>query len=699
MKCIVLAGGSGNRLWPLSRINFPKQFLQTDENQSLFQQTVSRNMSLCDEVIVVTDYRYELIVKNQLRQFTGLDCTIITENAKGTLPAIVAGIKNLALNEFVLIVPSDRIIDSEGYRESIFGARAVAEQGEIALLECNKDTIISLSKVSVLKEEVRRFPNATNINKEIFDTSARTHYLKAQVSCRSFNTFDNVDTMDFNHWTQNTVANQCDNSIIINDSRKQLVVANHLKDITVVNCDDAVYISDRAHTDDIKDIVEESESFRSYFEDAPLSYKYWGLKERLLQTGDCRVVRATIYPGQSLSAHKHQHRTENITVVKGTLSVEFEDGVKTFEVGETATIVPGTLHRPFNDSAVDIEFLEVATGLVNDEVDMLKKSSDTTLPVLFKLSPFYKDYIWGGSRLNEEYAKDSPYAVTAESWELSAHKDGVSVIADGPYKGMGFEGLMKLHGHELCGWKANEYEAFPVLIKLIDATKALSVQIHPDDDYAFCHESEYGKNEMWYVLSARDGAYLYCGLKEDTDKAEIEAKIKDGTITDLLNKVEVKTGDVVFVPSKTLHAIGEGVVVYEIQQSSNSTYRVFDYGRVDSKGKPRDLHIEKAMDVVSQKAYIPDVTGLSNPEKIGDNTHQVLAECKYFRVMKFDVASEDKIVMDDASFAALTLIDGEAAISFQQESVKVVKGETIFVAAGRRQLTVKGKCSFLLAHL
>ncbi|MCF0185548.1 MAG: cupin domain-containing protein, partial [Bacteroidaceae bacterium] len=690
---------SGNRLWPLSRINFPKQFLQIDENQSLFQQTVSRNMSLCDEVIVVTDFRYELIVKNQLRQFTGLDCTIITENAKGTLPAIVAGIKNLALNEFVLIVPADRIIDSEGYRESVFRAKAVAEQGEIALLECNEDTVISLSRVSVLKEEIRRFPNATNINKEIFDTSKLTRYLKAEVSCSSFNTFDNVDAMDFDHWSENTVANKCDNSIIINDSEKQLVVANHLKDITVVNTDDAVYISDRVHTDDIKELVSESENFRSYFEDSTLSYKFWGVKKRLLQTGDCRVVRATIYPGQSLSAHKHQHRTESVTVVKGVLSVEFEEGVKTYSVGETATIVPGMLHRPFNDSPVDVEFLEVATGLVNDEVDMLKKSAESALPVLFKLTPVYKDYIWGGSRLNEEYAKSSPFEVTAESWELSAHRDGVSKVAEGPFMDLGFDELMRLHGHELCGWKANEYEAFPVLVKLIDAAKALSVQIHPDDDYAFVHESEYGKNEMWYVLSAEEGAYLYCGLKEDTDKSVIEAKIKDGTITELLNKVQVKTGDVVFVPSKTLHAIGEGVVVYEIQQSSNSTYRVFDYGRLDSAGKPRDLHIEKAMDVVSSKAYVPDVTGFSNPETVGDNVHQVLAECKYFRVMKFDVASKDRIVMDDASFGALTLIDGEATISFQKEKVKAIKGDTVFVAAGRRQITVSGKCSFLLAHL
>ncbi|MCF0129232.1 MAG: cupin domain-containing protein, partial [Pseudobutyrivibrio sp.] len=364
-----------NRLWPLSRINFPKQFLQIDENQSLFQQTVSRNMSLCDEVIVVTDFRYELIVKNQLRQFTGLDYTIITENAKGTLPAIVAGINNLALNEYVLIVPADRIIGTEGYRESIYQAKEVAEKGEIAILKLNEDTIISLSRISVLKEEIRRFPDATNINKEIFDTSERTHYLKTAVSCSSFNTFDNVDAMNFDHWSKEAVAKDCNNSIIINNSEKQLVVANHLKDITVVNTDDAVYISDRTHTDDIKDLVESAEKFRSYFEDSTLSYKFWGFKERLLQTGDCRVVRATIYPGQSLSAHKHQHRTESVTVVKGVLNVEFEDGVKTYSVGETATIVPGMLHRPFNDSPVDVEFLEVATGLVNDEVDMLKKSA------------------------------------------------------------------------------------------------------------------------------------------------------------------------------------------------------------------------------------------------------------------------------------------------------------------------------------
>ena len=214
----------------------------------------------------------------------------------------------------------------------------------------------------------------------------------------------------------------------------------------------------------------------------------------------------------------------------------------------------------------------------------------------FELIPPIKDYIWGGTKLREEFGKESGLERLAESWELSCHKDGVSVISGGEFDGMTLSEFVEEHP-EALGKNCGRFEFFPVLIKLIDARDDLSVQVHPDDDYAMRVEGGYGKTEVWYVIDCEEGAELIYGFAEETDSDTFRRAIEEGTLLDIVNRVPVKKGDVFFIEAGTLHAIGKGILIAEIQQNSNTTYRVYDYGRLGADGKPRELHIDKALDV------------------------------------------------------------------------------------------------------
>ena len=215
---------------------------------------------------------------------------------------------------------------------------------------------------------------------------------------------------------------------------------------------------------------------------------------------------------------------------------------------------------------------------------------------ILKLNAPCKDYIWGGNRLREEYGKVSDADKIAESWELSCHKDGQSVIANGKDKGKTLSEYVAENKNAL-GTACDRFEYFPILIKLIDAKDNLSVQVHPDNDYAMRVEGEYGKTEMWYIVDCEEGSQLIYGFDKEISREEFADRIKNNTLLEVTNNVPVHKGDVFFIESGTLHAIGKGILIAEIQQNSNTTYRVYDYGRVGKDGKPRELHIEKAIDV------------------------------------------------------------------------------------------------------
>ncbi len=299
-----------------------------------------------------------------------------------------------------------------------------------------------------------------------------------------------------------------------------------------------------------------------------------------------------------------------------------------------------------------------------------------------KLTPTIKDYIWGGTRLRDRFGLQSDLDRLAEAWVLSCHKDGASVVQNGQLAGLTLAEAVEKLGKDCLGTKGQAFAFFPMLIKLIDAKSNLSIQVHPSDEYALEVEKEYGKTEMWYVVDADEGAYLYYGFQKEISKEEFARRIAEDTITDVLNKVEVKKGDCFFIEAGTIHAIGAGLLIAEIQQNSNTTYRVYDYGRVGADGKPRELHVEKA------KA----VTDLCPPAHPVKNVQSgMLARCDYFTVEKHDLDGTLTLQVGTDSFSSLLCVSGTASVN----GVDCKAGECIFLPAGLGAIEVTGKAELI----
>ena len=318
---------------------------------------------------------------------------------------------------------------------------------------------------------------------------------------------------------------------------------------------------------------------------------------------------------------------------------------------------------------------------------------------ILKLKPAVKDYLWGGRKLVEKYNKVSDLEKVAETWEMSNHKDGSSIIINGQYADMSFREYLELRGKEVWGKHCEKYDNFPIMIKFIDAKQALSIQVHPDDDYALRVEGEFGKNEFWYVLEAEPQSFLYYGVNKEMDQEEFRRHIEDDTVCDYLKKVEVKPGDCFFIKAGTIHAIGAGLMIAEIQQCSNSTYRVYDFGRVGADGKPRELHVDKAVDV---SCLVPSGKN-GNPDgelkEYDDYSVLLLTKNDYFVCTKYDVdgALECNVSLD--SFEALTIIDGDGIITYDDGSVDIKKGDSIFIPAQSGKYTIEGKVSYIKTML
>lgn len=314
----------------------------------------------------------------------------------------------------------------------------------------------------------------------------------------------------------------------------------------------------------------------------------------------------------------------------------------------------------------------------------------------FLLKPAIKDYIWGGTRLREEFGKESDFDRLAESWELSCHPDGEGFIASGELEGMSFAKFAQEHP-EALGEKCTQFDTFPVLIKLIDARGNLSVQVHPDNDYARKYENDNGKTEMWYIVDCEEGAELIYGFKDKLTKEQFRAAIADNTLLEYVNRVPVKKGDVFFIKPGTLHAIGKGILIAEIQQSSNVTYRVYDYGRLGADGKPRELHVEKAIEVTSLDPSPEQQT--NGAENIGGSVSvQKLASCEYFDVEKYEIGGGELRLENRAdSFRHILVIDGECEVFCGGEQVLTAKkGSGVFVPAGTDNCCIKGNCTIII---
>lgn len=314
-----------------------------------------------------------------------------------------------------------------------------------------------------------------------------------------------------------------------------------------------------------------------------------------------------------------------------------------------------------------------------------------------KMSPAFQDYIWGGELLTTRFRKPSPYVRTAESWELSCHPAGQSTIANGPYAGETLSAYVNMFGKEVLGAHGAHFPEFPVLIKLIDANDDLSIQVHPDDAYALKYEHAYGKTEMWYVVDCAPGASLIYGFKQEISKKEFRKRIEANTLLDVLNRVPVHQGDVFMIRSGTIHAIGKGCLIAEIQQSSNLTYRVYDYGRLGKDGNPRELHVEKALEVTSLRPVAKETA--ARTERLDGYSRSTLASCPYFTVDLLDVEKAAALDATGDSFHALLCTDGALLLQSGGGKFAVDAGDTVFLPAGSGTYLLAGKGRVLLTRL
>lgn len=308
------------------------------------------------------------------------------------------------------------------------------------------------------------------------------------------------------------------------------------------------------------------------------------------------------------------------------------------------------------------------------------------MDILF-FEPVYKDYIWGGERLKKDLNKNSPYNRTAESWEISANKNGKSFIKNGKYKGYDLESLFAKQEErkELFGTKTIGMDAFPILIKFIDACNNLSVQVHPDDDYARKNENNLsGKCEMWYVMDCADDAKLICGAKNIENKSELKDILNNGQLKEHLNYMDIKKGNSVFINSGTLHAIMENTLICEIQQNADLTYRVYDWDRVGNDGKPRPLHIDKATDVI-------DVNSHPTLKCAQDIEVQNLTDCKYFSTDKLNIKHTFFDTTDGTSFYAMNVVEGNGKI----DGIDIKKGDSFIIPAEYGKYEIRGEITIL----
>lgn len=319
----------------------------------------------------------------------------------------------------------------------------------------------------------------------------------------------------------------------------------------------------------------------------------------------------------------------------------------------------------------------------------------------FLLKPDAKDYLWGGNRLNDDFAKGIELSPLAETWECSVHPDGLSVVASGEFQGMTLAELLKEH-REFLGSHSEKKGELPILIKLIDAKKNLSVQVHPDDEYAMKYENgQSGKTEMWYVMDCEENTELVYGLLHDTDKELLRESISKGTIERLLQKVPVRKDDVFFIEAGTIHAIGAGALIAEIQENSNLTYRLYDYNRVDRNGIKRELHVEKALEAADLTSSAGPVQSLRVLKYRQGCASELLCRCRYFEVYRMLVNTERcrKLVgyqADSTSFRVLLCIGGCGSMVWQDNgTLNFFKGDCVFVPAESVKFRIHGKAEFL----
>lgn len=777
MKCIVLAGGKGNSLWPLSRENYPKQFMQIKENRSIFQETIARNIPFSEEIIIVTNSSYHFIVEGQMQAFQGLKYRCILEDeGRKTAPAIAIACMCCNPSDMVYIVSSDHIIEGINYKEAViyaqelagrgslvtFGMEAVSPHTGYGYIRYSGEDVVSFhekpsydkalsylgsgeyywnsgnflfvagdflqelwtcapniyyaclhvlekrgkskKELCINREDMLSIP-AISVENAVFECSANVKVVRTEFYWQDISDMAVLASYMSLKNTQRIIKEKCTDVMIINHTDRKLVVANQLKDIIIVNTEDVTYVTSSDKTNDIKEIMKKNQDqYGNYFENNTVIYNPWGTMEVLNQTNNYRVKKVTLYPGKSMSYHKHEMRSEQWSVVQGKASITIGNTTKSYNTNESVFFPKGIPHMLSNITDEDVVIIEVAIGEEISESDMEYVISGHTNKAereeMIKCEPTFKDYLWGGAKLREVYHKNCGYDIIAESWELSSNGDGQSMVAEGKHKGMLFDEYLKMIGPEALGWKCKAFERFPILIKFIDAKQQLSIQVHPDDSFALREEHEYGKNEMWHIMDCEEGATIYYGVNCNIEKAELKKRMEDGTILQVLNKIEVHKGDTFFVNAGTIHAIGAGILLCEIQQNSNCTYRLYDYDREDKYGRLRKLHVDKALEVVElEVSSRGDGKSISTVIKRDGYYEELLGECKYFVSTRYKAEKEIIFQVDDTSFVAVVFLTGKGSIETVGVVLNFQMGDTFFIHAGKKDVEIKGQCEFILTHV
>ncbi|MBR1691823.1 MAG: cupin domain-containing protein [Lachnospiraceae bacterium] len=775
MKCLILAGGSGDALWPLSRKNYPKQFIYIKEGRSLFQEAIARNLPFCDEFLIAANEKYQYIIEGQLQAFQGLKYhCILEEEKRQTAPAVAVGCMCMDKGEQLLVVSTDHVIGEGDYKGTILAAKerltpdnivvigakrsekeeslplghsyfayegntvtgfyaqqpqqTVSADADMlldsgifltyagtyleALRECQpklyqmlaagENRVRIRNDAAILNESFSRELPSVSIGEGIYAKWAGRNQSRLQIETARFewSRLLNIEVLskfaDEKH-KENVLLSDCRNVSVINEEKNHLIVANELEDLVIVETKDATYLSKRGSSDRIKTILKEHYArWKDIFDEGAVYYTTWGMKETLTRSEGYTVKKLTIFPGKSLSAHKHERRSEHWSIVSGTATITMYHETKEYHRNESVYVPPHTYHQISNQTAEDLVVIEVSVGeSAGQKVGDLVPEKDD----IFRLAPAYKDYLWGGSRLSEQFGKDNHGKHIAESWELSTHPAGESVIASGHSAGMTLTQYLQEEGKEILGWKCEPFERFPLLIKFIDARKRLSIQVHPGDEYALKVEGEYGKNEMWYILDAAEGAFVYAGFTEDMTEEECRRRIAEGALEEVLHKVPVKAGDVIFIEAGCVHAINEGILVLEIQQSSNATYRLYDYDRLDADGQRRPLHLDKAFANLNLKKKAVSTSPEGEKEQKKGYVSQLLGECKYFSAIAYEVETRAELSLDDSTFTSVTFLEGEGTIATPGRQLAFRAGDSFFVTAGKKVLTIGGKCRFILSRI
>lgn len=312
------------------------------------------------------------------------------------------------------------------------------------------------------------------------------------------------------------------------------------------------------------------------------------------------------------------------------------------------------------------------------------------------LQPEFKDYLWGGQKLKKIFHKQvKNEECTAESWEISTNENGESIIKNGEYAGKTLTELFAdLSVREaIFGTRCARLHKFPLLIKFIDANNSLSVQVHPDNQYAIKNENSFGKTEMWYILDCEPDAQIICGVKQGVTKKMLEEAMNSEKIAEYLNYIDVHKGDAIFIPSGTIHALLGKTLVAEVQQNSNLTYRVYDWGRVGKDGKPRELHIQKALDVINLE-QTPQIKNIEN------NSPKVrVVQSEFFMTDKINVKTCFQEEISGQSFLAFNVIEGAGKLKLQNQTYEITKGDSFILPANAKQYELQGEMELLESYL